>query len=284
MSRDKDSNRTRKIHREVSKLFNQALEPDPFSLHRLRKEAEQLATEEPIATSLILARISCMEHQPGAMETFYKQLINQNPAHPQTHLEYGLSLRKLGFYSEARERTRKAMELDGDHPGVIQQMIRDCILSGRFNEAGDFLKQAVRASLPIYRAQFHFLESVQDLLNQHKVVDDEIEMMQQCAVDLLREHHLYPSGILRAPAVHIELTTDGEEPVSDTFGGTPSHAWLRWRIHLHQPIERVESLNTLLAQRLASQEQLPATLPQQVDMAYALWREGVINMPFGFYM
>ncbi|MEG3638539.1 tetratricopeptide repeat protein [Magnetococcus sp. PR-3] len=271
----------KQLHRTVSKLFNQDPDPDPFTLRRLRKEAEELQGEDSVTTSLVLARLACMECQPSAMETYYKQLINHNPNHPQTHLEYALSLRKLGYYADARKRSLKAMEIDPEHPGIEQQIMRDCILCGHFLEAGEHLKAAIRASKPIFRAQFHFLEGVQELLKQHQWTDEMVSAIPQQAADLLHEHHLYPTGILRAPAVHIVITTDGE------YQDTPSSssAWLRWRIHVNTTEEQLHSLNQTLNQRIDLLAGLPEAPLQHIDLQLAPWRdEAIYNHPYGFYM
>ncbi|ABK45596.1 hypothetical protein Mmc1_3106 [Magnetococcus marinus MC-1] len=271
------------LQRAVNRLFNQDPNPDPFTLRRLRKEAETLHSHDSLTATLMLARIACMEQQPELMVALYKPLLLQYPQQAWIHVEHALNLRKLGFYAAARESTLQAMAEDDTQPGIEQQIIRDDILCGYFQEAGAYLKQAVRASKPIFRAQFHFLESLQSLLIQHQWSDPMVARMQQHAMDLLHAQPLYPTGILRAPAVHISLTT--AEHASLETQQTSYTPWLRWRIHLLATREQITRLNEQLQQRYAADAFLPPNPQQQIDLQLAPWQdEAIYNHPYAFYM
>ncbi|OSM06995.1 hypothetical protein [Magnetofaba australis] len=257
--------------RQINKIFNQTPEPDPFTLRRLKKEAEQQLSSEPEFANLSLARLACLNHEPAQMESWHKSHINLLPGQAQPHLEYGASLRKLGFFTAARDRALLAHEVDPAHQGVIQQIIRDAILCGAFHQAHEWMRRSVDESqAPVYRKLYHFLQGVLELFDQREISDAALQQVQERALALLRAQEVYPAGVLRKPAVALELNQTESGPL------------VSWRIQLRQSEEEIERFNEELQAELESWPQ-PPMLRRYVHFHFSGWRE-TIPTPYGFYM
>ncbi|MBF0186983.1 MAG: tetratricopeptide repeat protein [Magnetococcales bacterium] len=206
--------------REVNRLFNQGDTPDDFTLHRLTTEAGRLGNEQSAVGLLVQARLACLAGRVEAMRAFHIQLLNHAPDHPKVHLDYALSLRKLGFYTEARERSRTALELDSGHSGAVQSLIRDTVASGRIHEASELARKAME-SFPMTRRQFAFVNEAARFLSDHDIEDDALEALPTLAMALLHADDRFPYGSLRCPAVQLHLDTGTADPRINPSTGRP---------------------------------------------------------------
>ncbi|MBF0153942.1 MAG: hypothetical protein HQL64_09415 [Magnetococcales bacterium] len=220
----------KRLIREINKLFYQSEEPDELSLARIRRGALSLRAHNGHAANLVLARIAALLGREGPMRTSHQLIINAIGHHPEVHKDYSESLRKLGFYSEARDSALLAHRRDPENTDYLQLLIKASIVAGCFQQAWEAFDKAIKANARVMTSQFNFLMASRKFLLGVAIDDSQLEAVQILAMGLLRRAGLFPWGVLRSPAVHMELMAGEKPPEGDALGG--EHGLLLWEVQV----------------------------------------------------
>ncbi|MBF0624816.1 MAG: hypothetical protein HQL82_08415 [Magnetococcales bacterium] len=277
---DADDKKARELIRAVNRLFNSAQEADSFTLARYKKEARSLRSTHGAAANLLLARLACLEGNEAQMRVSHQLILGARANHPEVYFDYANSLRKLGFYSEAREQLDIAHQLDPGNTEYLQYLVKTCLISGHIQSAWYHLELAMKAGSQIYRKEYDFLSGAVRFVTENSLTDDELDRLQRAALAVIHDSGLHPVGMLRAPAVHMELFASGTFSHGAT-GPTVPHPFLRWGLQVPLKGEPLGDLNSRLAQGIAASG-LPERVADYVKIRCIPWTMGGFS-PTGFY-
>jgi len=122
---------------EISILFAGNKQLDPFTLARLKREAEKVVKVEPDYGYCILGMLACLEVDAEACKKNHELSIklSYDPAHDLIYREnYSRSLNYLGMSNEAYQEIKKALNLYENNPDLLELAINTAIESGNSSD------------------------------------------------------------------------------------------------------------------------------------------------------
>jgi tetratricopeptide (TPR) repeat protein len=219
-----------------------AAEPHPseFVIRGIKKDAEALRKDDPILAAAALGFIASFEKNVVEMRRNFEFALGRRPNDFTFHFNFGNSLLRTDFYSEARDHFLNAVELAPSQPEVLNAAIEACLWTGWLSKAADLTDRYHRLS-PDKPSPYTRVAELLDVARRNKLSDHEIEALLDTAVSVLAASNA------STKAIQPKVLSDEES------------SWLSYHLVVAEPVETVVDLNVILAERLAeNQPRLPA--------------------------
>lgn len=280
MARSDEEKRIVGILRESERLFHHEIRVQREKIITLVEEVEQFLESHNNTATLILARLACLAGDEGSMRKYHSGTIEAFPDDPSGYREYSESLRKLGCYSEAREMARQAHELAPDNGDLLYMLVKNCIVSGFFQASWRFLERAIKANARILTKEFHFLSEAVRFFSTNAVSDFDLERLQHIAMAVLRMEEIFPVGVLRSPAVHMEFMHG--QSTNPATNAIQFHYFMMWGIQVPVKGDNLGQLNARLYQAIL-RSQLDRKIHSHVKIRFFhRTREGMMSSGFNY--
>ncbi|MBF0139165.1 MAG: hypothetical protein HQL74_02675 [Magnetococcales bacterium] len=268
------------LSKRSEKLFQYELEVDGDHLSAMIKEAEALLPIHGNTARLVLARLACLAKDVEAMRHHHYVILETAADDPASYRDFSESLRKLGFYSEAREMVRRAHELAPDDSELLRLLLKNCVTSGLIQASWHYLDLAIKANARIMTREYNFLTAAVQFFREQEVSDMELERLQQMAMAVLRLEELTPIGVLRSPAVHMELMHAPPDPTGTK--NSPAQPFMMWGIQTSVRGDRLGMLNESLYQAISRSQLSQRTLSFVKIRFFHRTRDGMLSTGFNF--
>ncbi|HIJ82961.1 MAG TPA: hypothetical protein HPQ00_02020 [Magnetococcales bacterium] len=280
MARSEDEKRLTRILRDSERFFNYEIHIDRESLVALQDEAEDFVMSHGNIARLILARLACLAKDEESMRRHHYAILENSPDDPAIFRDYSESLRKMGYYSEAREMARRAHELAPADGELLRMLVKDCMVSGFFQASWHYLDLAIRANARVTAREYDFLSQSVLFLREKNIADPELERLQQIAIAVLRLEELLPMGVFRSPAVHMEFLYN--QPVASGGKESKKQVFLMWGIQTSVRGDHLGILNARLYQAI-SRSQLGQHILSHIKIRFFhRTREGMMSSGFNY--
>ncbi|MBF0110079.1 MAG: hypothetical protein HQL76_12995 [Magnetococcales bacterium] len=280
MARLDENKRINALLRESEKMFNYEIGIDKDRISALQDEAEDFTETHSTTAHLILARMACLSRDEEAMRRHHYSILESAPEDPTGYRDYSESLRKMGYYSEARETSRRAHELVPHDGELLRHLVKNCVISGFFQASWHYLDLAIKANARIMTREYNFLSHAVHFFRETEIGDPELERLQQIAIAVLRMEELMPVGVLRSPAVHMEFLHAPADP--SRSGDMQNRQFLMWGIQTSVRGDPLGVLNARLLQAL-SRSHLDRRILSQVKIRFFhRTREGMMSSGFNY--
>ncbi len=280
VARIDDSNRINVLLRESEKLFNYEINIDKERIAALQDEAEEFIEFHPTTAHLILARMACLLRDEDAMRRHHYSILETTSEDPASYRDYSESLRKMGYYSEARETARRAHEMVPHDAELLRHLVKNCVISGFFQASWHYFDLAIKANARVMTREFNFLSEAVRFFRERDIGDPELERLQQIAIAVLRLEELIPIGVLRSPAIHMEFIHAPVDPAGTRE--SPSQLFLMWGIQTSVRGDPLGVLNARLLQAI-SRSQLDRRILSHVKIRFFhRTREGMMSSGFNY--
>jgi len=266
--------------RESEKLFHYDLEIETDRITALKERAEELISSHGNVARLILARVACLAKDEATMRRHHYAILETNPDDSSSFRDYSESLRKMGYYSQARETSRRAHELAPANSELLRTLVKNCVISGYFQASWRYLDLAIKANARVMTREYNFLSQAVHFFKDSGVSDLELERVQHIAMAVLRLEELTPIGVLRSPAVHMEFL-HGPPPLAGE--ATNEHRlFLMWGIQTAVRGDHLGILNERLYQAISRSQLDPRILSFVKIRFFNRTREGMMSTGFNY--
>ncbi|MBF0423714.1 MAG: tetratricopeptide repeat protein [Magnetococcales bacterium] len=280
MSRSGEHAKIYELVKASEKLFNYEMDLDAEELASLKKEAEAFLPSHGIIAHLVLARVACLNNDLDAMRQHHAVILEMSPDDPAGYRDYSDSLRKLGYYSEAREMARRAYELHPNDGELLRLLLKSCVISGLFQASWRYLDLVIKSNARIMTREYNFLTAAVQFFRETDISDAELERLQQITLAVLRLEELVPIGALRSPAVHMELLHAAPDPTG--MNTSSPQQFLMWGIQTSVQGDRLGMLNERLCQTISRSQLTQQILTHVKIRFFHRTRDGMLSTGFNF--
>lgn len=217
---------------------------DRFTLRALRDQAKSVLKADPTAGYTLLGAIDALAADPNAMRSHHETALRISPHDFQALCNYAISLHKLGYFSEALEKARRAASWHPT-PDAYFHLAKCAAGAGRIREAAQALEAANKFRIALQQSGWEALVAYRVLkampLVEHlNLSDDELEGIQHTVVDVLHQAKIYRCSI------QFDALPDEDEDL------------LSLLCFINEDAVRIQRLNEILVHRLASRDEVVA--------------------------
>lgn len=280
MGRSEENIKINDLSKRSEKFFHYEMDVDDDELSAMIKEAEGLLPSHGNAAHLVLARLACLAKDTDTMRRHHYMILETAADDPSSYRDYSDSLRKLGYYSEAREMARRAHELAPDDSELLRLLLKNCVTSGLIQASWHYLDLAIKANARIMTREYNFLTAAVQFFREQEVSDMELERLQQIAMAVLRLAELTPVGVLRSPAVHMELMHTSPDPTGTK--NITAQPFMMWGIQTSVRGDRLGAINESLYQAISRSQLSQRTLSFVKIRFFHRTRDGMLSTGFNF--
>ncbi|MDH4121031.1 MAG: hypothetical protein OEV94_04930 [Deltaproteobacteria bacterium] len=223
--------------------------PDPFTLRRLKAEAEKLKPKDPPMAFYLMGLLASVEYNPdGVRENFNKAL--QFPLSSEGEFvcrgNYITALGRMGHGQEALEFCRQSLDKFPTQKDFIKQFIAIHMQLGRLQTAAKRAKEE--------KLEYASLILCAEFLAQEGVTDEETQQMVAPELAILREKRIF---------IH--------EQTVGLFSDEDS-TWVSYDIRVKKSIKEVVDMEVELAEAVAKLD-IPPRVLSLFNVSFSVWEE-----------
>ncbi len=219
--------------------FAKSKERDEFTRTAINRDIETLQKADSASASAFRGMMAALDRDEQATRRHFENARRLRPHDRWIEFHYSKALHYLGYFRESREMVRAICESDRSNLAMLDELIRQTIVSGRAIEAAELM---ARRNLLKPDDQHTYQDSIQSFsafYQRHDVQDNDVEDLLEVTLNLLHDagyyHDLADYGVRR----------DGESE------------WFSGRLEVAGPVETIVELNVKLADTQAASEFSP---------------------------
>jgi len=208
-----------------------------FTLKRFRKEADLLISQVNTPESYVaLGAICTLQKDVDAVHSAFRRAIAKFGCDGELSLNYAVSLRKLGFFSDAHEYVIKAYEFREGDLTVINELILCAFELGLIREAKQWLEQweKERPNETKQHSIAGILNAAYEIVSDNNISDESVMHLFTSSVDLLHEYRIFTK---------VSMSRILHDDDSD---------WLSYEFSLPLDTDKIVDLNFTLADKLVA--------------------------------
>jgi len=156
---------------EITHLFFGDRSPDPFTLIRIKSEANKVLKVDPRVGHGLLGMIACLEADIDLCKKHHEIAVNY-AGEVVDYLNYTMSLNFLGLSDEAFQQINKALKFYPHNPDLINLAINIAIDSGHPADVDDYYDALSKIKPDIDNTETIHLKSLAKKVSQAGITND----------------------------------------------------------------------------------------------------------------
>jgi hypothetical protein len=164
-----------------------------IKLAKYKKICQSMLGKDPVAANTLLGLLSCLEHDIAAMHTYHKRAVELSES-GFSLMYYAASLEKSCFWSESVRYGLMALDHEPSNPRLLDAIIGEVPLTGRFSLLKRLLPQWQQASGGAQHPYAGHFESVTGVLAGNGLLEKDLKEVLAAVGDALAETDLILQG------------------------------------------------------------------------------------------
>lgn len=158
---------------------------DEVAIFRIKQRAQKLKAVDPVGAHTVLGMLGCLTWNEQEMRENHKSAIRRAPGDVNAIKNFGTSLQKTNFYSDALGQWRVLYKIAPDQPEIVSSYIDIAVLAGCFSEALSMVHQWGIMHPGKKHSLFGFVTMAVALLSKSELGDSETEEFQKVVSSVL---------------------------------------------------------------------------------------------------
>jgi tetratricopeptide (TPR) repeat protein len=223
-----------------------------FMLKRLTKEAQSIASVDPVVSSMCLGIISFFENKHDDAMRLFSNALKISPGDSLPVQNYAVILFQMGFYKESLQYANTAYKLNKADTDCLDTAIFANNLNGNFDTVHELLLRA--SKLRLNSDHITMDNNILQFMRSNSISPSDFVKLQDTAYSLLHSRNIF----IMKPSLEILEDEDS--------------MFLSYEILIDKPVMEIVDLSVMHARALAQEPSL-LEISDKVIISFTSWCE-----------